>query len=244
MSSITDAILQENEALFNLLGPNRFTDSLSGNSTTQETAESRIIEPAQWVGAGALDGIDLFAATIRPPVVVTSLPTLPDTAYGAGSFVFLTTDAKLYRNTDGSTWSVAVDGGDIVASSITAGSIAAGAIGADQLAATIILASTIETSAGADRVVIDGTGLRSYSGDVLTGEWDKSGITAQSLRIGNLAGGHNVVLNSSFEGGAYVTGSTTITFTDTTNYWKAANRTTALDNISEGTSLTATTVAF
>lgn len=72
-----------------------------------------------------------FATNIKPIEVVGSLPGAP---HVQGRMVFLTTDSKLYRN-DGSGWTVATDGADIVANSITAGQMAAGAIGTDQLAA-------------------------------------------------------------------------------------------------------------
>lgn len=72
-----------------------------------------------------------FATNIKPVEVVDSLPGAP---HVQGRMVFLTTDSKLYRN-DGSGWTVATDGADIVANSITAGQMAAGAIGTDQLAA-------------------------------------------------------------------------------------------------------------
>lgn len=79
-----------------------------------------------------------FATGIRPPRVVTSLPTLPSASYPEGDVVYLTTDDKLYRST-GSAWSKAVDGADIIANSIEAGKIAAGAIGADEIAAGAII---------------------------------------------------------------------------------------------------------
>lgn len=98
----------------------------------------------------------LFAETIIPPEVVDALPTLPDASYPQGVLVFLTTDMKLYRNTDGSTWSVEVDGADITANSITAGQIAAGAIGTTELAADAVIANVANVG---DTVTIDDTGI-------------------------------------------------------------------------------------
>ena len=69
------------------------------------------------------------------------------------------------------------------------------------------------------------------------------GINATSLRFGAAPGGHNLVMNSSFELAAFVALPSTFVFTDTTN-WAAGNRVTALDNITEGTSLTITTAGF
>lgn len=105
----------------------------------------------------------LFADTIIPPEVVTELPALPDEDYPVGSLVFLTVDAKLYRNVDGSTWSRAVDGADLITDSVTAGQIAAGAIGTNELAATLVLASLLTTALAGRRVEIDAAGIRLIS---------------------------------------------------------------------------------
>lgn len=83
-----------------------------------------------------------FAATIRPPRVLGTLPTLPDASYPAGDMVLLTTDSKLYRNV-ANVWVKSVDGADIIANSIVAGKIAAGAIGTDELAAGSVVASKL-----------------------------------------------------------------------------------------------------
>ena len=104
------------------------------------------ILPNTVMGAKLVDGSlgpTKFASTIVPPEIVTALPALPNASYPMGKIVFLTTDAKLYRNTDGSTWSKAVDGLDIIADSITAGQIAAAAIGVSELAAEAVTAAKI-----------------------------------------------------------------------------------------------------
>lgn len=119
------------------------------------------IQPVGFIADGAIDDIAAFAATIRPPVVVSSLPALPDTTYPQGSFVFLTTDMKLYRNTTGSAWSKAVDGADIVADSITAGQIAAGAIGTSELSAGAVIANVANVGG---TVTIDSTGITITNG--------------------------------------------------------------------------------
>lgn len=87
--------------------------------------------------------------------------------------------------------------------------------------------------------------LSFYQAGVLTAQISPSGILADSIRLGTLSGGHNVVANSSFELAAFVTGTTSVLFTDNvgTPGWKAANRITAPDNITESTTLTAA-VAF
>lgn len=99
-----------------------------------------------------------FASTIRPPMVVTALPALPSSSFPQGSLVFLTTDQKLYRNTNGSTWSKATDGADILADSITAGQIAAAAIGVSELAAGAVTADAIAAGTISARHLAIGTG--------------------------------------------------------------------------------------
>jgi len=88
--------------------------------------------------------------------------------------------------------------------------------------------------------------LRFYNNGILQAEIGPDGILADSIRVGALSGGHNLILNSSFELAAFGAVATSYTFTDNsgTPGWKAANRTTAIDNITESTSLSPTTVAY
>jgi hypothetical protein len=69
------------------------------------------------------------------------------------------------------------------------------------------------------------------------------GINASAINFGALPGGHNLVLNSSFELADFVAAGATLTFTDATQ-WVAGNRITALVNITEGASLTMTTPGY
>lgn len=226
MASIADDLTLETENLFNRLRPSPFNTNINENSTLQETADSQHIEPTAWINPGSLDGIDLFSGLIRPPVVVTSLPALPDVLYPVGSFAFLTSDAKLYRNTDGShwsaavasvditghvgipiaaadptlpdatypagsyywnsvdkhlrkttngtTWILAIEAGDIVANTITAGQIAAGTITATQIAASTILTANLAASVSVQlvsnsgaTVVIDASGITITNGKLV-----------------------------------------------------------------------------
>lgn len=105
-----------------------------------------------------------YAHSLRSPKVVTSLPVLPDPTFPLGTVVFLTTDAKLYRNADGSTWTRAVDGADVVAGTILAGALAVGSVTAEALAATIVLGSLLETADSGRRVEMDVNGIRLYDG--------------------------------------------------------------------------------
>ena len=76
------------------------------------------------------------------------------------------------------------------------------------------------------------------------------GINASAINLGALPGGHNLVLNSSFELAAFATAPSAFVFTSATE-WLAApsgspprGRVTALDNISEGADLTMTTAGW
>jgi hypothetical protein len=75
---------------------------------------------------------------------------------------------------------------------------------------------------------------------------DPDGIYAEAIRLGSLAGGHNLIKNSGFESVSFVAASSTAVFTNTggTPGWKAANRTTSPDNVTEGNALTVTTTSF
>ena len=68
-----------------------------------------------------------FATGIRPPRVVDTLPVTPFVGYENGDTVVLTTDSKLYRF-NGTGFTKAVDGLDIIANTVTTGAIKAGAI--------------------------------------------------------------------------------------------------------------------
>jgi hypothetical protein len=105
---------------------------------------------------------------------------------------------------------------------------------------------TIYGTTQADYAVLDDAYLRFYKGGALTAEMSPDGIVADSIRLGALPGGHNVILNSSFEMAAFVTGTSSVTFTDNTGTpgWKAGNRTTSPDNVTEGSTLTPTTAAY
>jgi predicted phage tail protein len=85
------------------------------------------------IAAGALDATK-FATSLSVPTLTTTNPT---TGNFVGRLIYRTDLNKLFR-WDGSTWTAAVDGADIVANSITGGKIQAGAIGANELAANAI----------------------------------------------------------------------------------------------------------
>lgn len=99
--------------------------------------------------AGAIDDVGAFATTLRPVVVVSSLPTLPDASYPNGATIYLTGTKKIYRADYARSpvaWIVSVDGADI-----TAGTIQAAALAAD-----IVLATLIRTAGSGNRVEMQG----------------------------------------------------------------------------------------
>jgi hypothetical protein len=63
------------------------------------------------------------------------------------------------------------------------------------------------------------------------------GINATSINFGSAPGGHNLVLNSSFELSDFIAAPSTFIFTDFNN-WAAANRTVSPDNITDGGAVT------
>jgi hypothetical protein len=113
VSSFNEAAKAEIEELFSRVRQGRFVTTQQAVTPYESPIGPGQINPVGFIAQGALSQIDLFADDIRPPVVVAVLPTLPDDLYPVGSFAFLTTDQKLYRNTDGSTWSAAVDAVDL-----------------------------------------------------------------------------------------------------------------------------------
>jgi hypothetical protein len=91
--------------------------------------------PGSALADGALDDLAKFGSSLRPMKIVTSLPTLPDSAnYPAGAAIVLNDGAhyKVYRST-GSAWTSAVDGGDILAATVTAQAFQAGSVTAQAM---------------------------------------------------------------------------------------------------------------
>ena len=101
-----------------------------------------------------------FATGIRPPRVVDTLPVTPFVGYENGDTVVLTTDSKLYRF-NGTGFTKAVDGLDIIANTVTTGAIKAGAIGVDQLA----------SGSGVNLVPYDKASFENYA-DGFIPSWD------------------------------------------------------------------------
>ena len=114
---------------------------------------------ANKLAAGAIDATK-FATSIKPVEVLT---VLPDPPHIGGRVVFLTSDAKLYRNS-GFGWTVATDAVDIVASWITAGAISAGAISTTELAAGAVTADKI----GAQAITAGKLAVTSYMENLCT----------------------------------------------------------------------------
>lgn len=105
---------------------------------------------------------------------------LPSSNLFEGRMVFLTTDDKLYRY-DGSAWTKAVDGADLVANSVTTNAINAGAVTAAKIAVTQLdaLSATIGTLRTAS------TGARMEIKDNVIKVYDGSNVLR--VQIGNLS---------------------------------------------------------
>lgn len=109
-----------------------------------------------------------FATDYTPIQKVSSLASLPDGNYPVGMVVYFNTDGKLYRNV-ANVWTKAVDGTDLIVSSVTADKINVtnlAAIKADlgTVTAGTIIGLLIQTAASGGRIEMDSTnGLRAYS---------------------------------------------------------------------------------
>ena len=122
-------------------------------------------------------GIDL-SDIVSGLTMVEIVGSLPVTGNYDGRFVFLTTDKKLYRyNGTTAAWSKAVDGADLVASSVVAGAIAAGAITAAAIGANEVIANTANI---ADAVI---TGAKIANATIGTAKVQDLAVT--TLKIGD-----------------------------------------------------------
>lgn len=155
--------------------------------------------PAGVLTSGSLS-ITPFASSIRPVVIVGSLPTLPDPVYPAGATVVLTTDGKLYRNV-ANVWVKNLDGADLdaasvsgtklVANTVTAAQIAAGTITANEIATDTITAGQIAAGAIATSELA--------AGAVTADKISAQSIDASKIRVGGVNG--DLLVNGSFEEG-------------------------------------------
>lgn len=128
----TSVVAQSADIADNSIGSDELANDAVGSDQIADDAVT-----ADQIADGAVERT-AFASGIQPVQVVSTLPSIAN----QGDMAFLTTDSKLYRY-NGSAWTVAVDGTDIVANSITAGQIAAGAINTDELAANAVTAAKI-----------------------------------------------------------------------------------------------------
>lgn len=123
-----------------------------------------VIQPGAVVGGAIAPGtiVDLtpFASNIRPIELVTTLPTLPDSGYPEGTFVYKTNDVppRLYKN-EADVWVAAVGPNDIQANSLTAAQIAAGAINADEIAAGAITVEKLALEDESGQTLLDAQGF-------------------------------------------------------------------------------------
>jgi hypothetical protein len=102
--------------------------------------------------------ITSLASSIRPPVVVSSTPTLPDTAWPVGSYCVVSSTKVLYRN-DADVWVVASPTDALTVGQVTAGVISAGAVSTDQLAAGAVTTSKLALSDEYGTTVLNASGF-------------------------------------------------------------------------------------
>ena len=87
------------------------------------------------LASGIIDSLSYFGSSaLRPLVVVSSLPSLPNANYPVGAMVVNSTDGKPYRNVSGA-WQAGTAAGDITAGTLIAGVVYAGAVAVSQLTA-------------------------------------------------------------------------------------------------------------
>jgi hypothetical protein len=168
------------------------------------------LTPAAVIQDGAVTDTS-FASTIDPVLLRTTAQlTNADAIANPNRVAFNTDNAKLYRS-DGATWTVAVDGADIIAASIIAGKIAAGAISTTDLAALAVTAAKIAAmSITADKLVVGefANGLTNpgfETGD-LTG-WDSnpaSGGSCATTTSGPQTGKYAAVISNAAATGSYI----------------------------------------
>lgn len=138
------------------------------DSSGRRSEPSREVSAAaQYVPVEALPdysiGVEKFVQDLRPPQLVTTLPTLPDPRYPAGALVFPIDEKKLYQ-TDGNEWEPV--GADVVtADTIMAGILEAGGITADHMAAnTLHVFDNVPGTAAEGAVTIDSDGVEITDG--------------------------------------------------------------------------------
>lgn len=158
---------------------------------------------------GALN-IAKFAANLKPPILVETLPSLPDASYGEDTLVVY--DGKLYKN-ESDTWVAVVNTADlegtisstqiatgaitetkIADGSITTPKIYAGAVTTDRLAALSVTAAKLSAdSVTADKIFANAvTSAKIQAGAVGTDQLAANSVTAAKMRIGS---SQNMIIN-------------------------------------------------
>jgi hypothetical protein len=129
-----------------------------------------IIDGATHVLPGSID-TPLFVQSIRPPHVVSALPSLPDPIYPPGDYAFLTTTSVLYLNT-ADVW-VIEDGSTITNGTLVAGLVRAGAIATEQLAADAVIANVVN---------VGGTVTINEDGILIADQFGTTGLTSAGFQ--------------------------------------------------------------
>lgn len=186
------------------------SDELEAHGVTAPKVGDGAIE-ARAIANGAIE-VAKFAQSIRPVQLVDVLPALPDEEYPSGSFAYLKSDGKLYRNVDG-VWTAkvatvdldgvieelqiadaAISAAKLSDNAVVARTVAAGAIVTDALAANAVTAGkvaalAIETghlaanSVAAGKIAVDAvTAGTIAAGAVSTDELAANAVTAGKIK--------------------------------------------------------------
>ena len=230
--------------------PNTSQWSTARVKTTAMFVSGLVGDAIYWVQVRAVDLSGNVATSIADPTAVDYI-AFPEAGWSAA--VSVTTSL--------------VGASDIAFNSITAAHMVAGSLDASDIGTgTLVIrpldgfARGIEIRDAADVIIgrwdelglkildpldtaryllIDAGNLKftTDAGETFPTAITPEGINASSITFGNAPGGHNLVLNSSFELAGFVAAPSTFVFTDF-NQWAAANRVTAPDNITDGGAVT------
>lgn len=147
---------------------------------------------------------DPFTNDVRPIVIVSVLPTLPDTEYPIGAVVSYTVDGKLYRNVLG-VWTAVVAGTDIQTGTIPGTALQANTITANQIATDTITANQIaaDTITGNEIAAFSITGNEIAADSISAFHLQAGSISADDITTGTLSGVFITGVNIQAGGGGF-----------------------------------------
>lgn len=162
-----------------------------------------VLQPGAVIGNsfanGAIGNLTPFATSIRPVLIVASLPVLPDSNYPVETVVVLTTTHRLYKNV-ANVWQPVVDAidlsGQITSTQITDLAVSTPKLAANAVTAAKIAAGTITASEIAADTI---TAAQIAAGAINSSELASGAVTTGKLSVGGISGPQSLVPNFSFE---------------------------------------------